>query len=183
MTRALAHALSILGHPALLMPLIVLLAAGTNGLAPVLAAGAVAAIVMIYSAARVRSGKWRDSDASAQHERLELNLVLSALLVGAASLGYWLGQPLKLVLGLALAAAIILVALALRERLKLSLHVAFAAFGAGAITPLAPFLGAALAAFAIAIAWARTTLHRHNLVDVVAGASAGALAALILAIV
>ncbi len=167
----------------MLMPFVVLLAAGTNGLAPVLAAGAVAALVMIFSAVRVRSGKWRDSDASAQHERLELNVVLSALLLGAAALAYWLGQPLKLVVGLALACAIILVALVLRRRLKLSLHVAFATFGAGAIAPLAPILGVTLAIFAIVIAWARITLQRHTLADVIAGASAGALAALILAMV
>lgn len=183
MKRAIAHTFSLLGHPALLMPLVVLAAAGTNGLLPVVAAGAVAALVVGFSAVRVRTGRWRDSDASAQHERKELNLFLTAQLLAAAALAYWLGQPVQLVAGLALSAAIVLAALALRHRLKLSLHVAFAVFGAGVLMALAPALGIALAIFTAGVAWARLELQRHTRDDVVAGAIAGALAALILTFV
>jgi len=178
MIRAVAHTFSLLGHPALLMPLVVLVAAGARGLAPILATGAIAAIVFGYSAMRVRAGHWRDSDASAPHERVELNAFLAVLLLSAAALAHWLGQPLQLVVGLALSSAIVLAALVLRRVLKLSLHVAFAVFGAGVLLPLAPALGFALAVFAAGTAWSRLYLQRHTRADIAAGAVAGAVAAL-----
>lgn len=181
MIRVIAHTFSLLGHPALLMPLVVLIATGTGGMAPILATAAVAAFVVGFSALRVRSGDWRDSDASAQHERKELNLFLVALLFAAAALAYGLGQPTQLIAGLALSGAIVLAALALRRRLKLSLHVAFAVFGAGVLGLLAPAIGIALAVFALGVAWSRLELQRHTRADVAAGAIAGALAVLALA--
>ncbi len=159
------------------MPLVVLLAAGTRGLVPVITAGAIATIVAAYSAMRVRSGHWRDSDASALHERKELNLFLAALLFSAAALAYWLNQPPSLVTGLALSGAIVITALVLRRKLKLSLHVAFAVFGAGVLALLAPAIAIALAVLAVGVAWSRLYLQRHTRADIVAGAMAGAFAA------
>lgn len=181
MQRALAHTLSIVGHPALLMPAAVLASLSATTVAPETAlaviglTAAVIAGVLIFSAIQVRRGQWRDSDASQTHERVQLNFFLAAALLGACVFAAMNDQPAKLVAGLGLAAAIVFTAIVLRTRLKLSLHVAFAVFAALLLWPNTLATGVLLALGA-AVAWARLMLLRHTRADVIAGALAGAAA-------
>ncbi|HYD86548.1 MAG TPA: hypothetical protein VEA80_03670 [Vitreimonas sp.] len=172
------------------MPLVALAAISASAdaaertkLLSVAVTAAVAASVVVFGMMQVRAGRWRDSDASAPSERVELNLFLAALLAGTAALSYMNGEPIRLVAGFALAGAIVLAALALRHLLKLSLHVAFAAFGAGVLWPAMPIAAVLLSLFAAAVAWSRLELKRHTLNEVVVGAVAGAAAASLLLLV
>ena len=178
-----ARALSIVGHPALLMPVAVPLAAALRGAPPqqmwlgTAAALLVALIVALYSLWQVRAGRWAHVDASAPAERLHLNLLLVGLLLVAATvLGLNARSPV-LAAGLGTCGAIVLVALALRRRMKLSLHGAFAAYAAALLWPLLPAL-AAMAALALGVGWSRLKLRRHTPQEVMAGLGAGALAGL-----
>ena len=176
-----ARALSVVGHPALVMPLAVLLAAAQRGAPPhdLWLAGAaavgVACSVGVFSVLKVRSGRWLHIDASGPVERLHLNLFLIGLLLAAAA-GLWLASgSLVLAAGLGSTGTIVLAALATRRRMKLSLHCAFAAYAAALAWPSLPAM-ALLAALALAIGWSRLSLRRHTPREVLAGLAAGALA-------
>lgn len=181
MRTVIAHALSIAGHPALVMPLAAGLSAALGGASPsltrpvLLAAGGVAAAVMVYSVVQDRRGKWADGDASAPEERSQLNLFLAPLLAGAAVWAGWSGQPEALAAGLGLAAAVVAMGLAASRWLKLSRHSAFAVFAASLFWPELRllFLGLGLA---VLIAWSRPHLSRHTVGDIVAGGLASAAA-------
>lgn len=177
-----ARALSILGHPLLVLPAAALLAlqaggagAGMGRIAVGLALFSVA--VMAWSWWQVRRGRWSHVDASSRHERRSLNrFLLIVLLLG--SLLAWRVAPAPLALGLALSAAIVFVAIATTRWCKLSLHVSIAVYAAVLLWQLSPWATLAGLAFAAALAWSRLALARHAPRDLVAGALAGAIAGL-----
>ena len=174
-----ARALSIVGHPALLMPAAVAVAASGADAPPRLlpvalgTAVAVAVVVGLYSLWQVRAGRWAHVDASQPRERHQLNLFLAALLGGAAVLLWTAGQPPPVALGPLLAAGLVLLAHALRRWLKVSLHAAFAVFAAALVWPhLGLTLGLAL--LAVGVAWSRLALQRHTRAEVLLGLLFGA---------
>jgi len=176
---ATARLLSIVGHPALLMPVAVAFAASGTGAPPQLlrvalsTAVAVAVIVGLVSLWQVRAGRWAHVDASHPHERNQLNLLLVGLLCAAAALLWALGQPSAVAAGPLLAALLVLLAHALRRWLKVSLHAAFALFAAALVWPHAlGTLGIGL--LAISVAWSRLVLRRHTLPEVLTGLLLGA---------
>jgi membrane-associated phospholipid phosphatase len=178
-----ARSLSIVGHPAVLLPIAVPLAAVQRGAPPqdlwLGAASALAAalIVALYSLWQVHAGRWSHIDASGPAERLHLNLFLVCVLL-AAALALWLtARSLVLAAGLGSSGVIVLAALALRRRMKLSLHCAFGAYAAALLWPVWPAL-AGLAALSLAVAWSRLQLQRHTRQEVLAGLVVGALAGL-----
>jgi hypothetical protein len=181
MPHALARALSIFGHPMLVLPLAVVtlaLARGERVTAVWSAAGfgAFAALVMGYSAWQVRRGRWAHVDASARHERGHLNRFLFVALAAGAALVAWRGTQPVFALGMAMSAAMILAAMASARWCKLSLHMAFAVFAAWLLRELGTAWTLAALLFAVAVAWSRLALRRHELRDLVAGAIAGTLA-------
>ncbi|MFN7163945.1 MAG: hypothetical protein ACK4P2_03920 [Hyphomonas sp.] len=181
MRTALAHAVSIAGHPAILMPLAAGFAASAGGASPEMTrtilwvTSGVVVAVLIYSLVQVRRGQWADTDASRPEERSQLNLFLAPLLAAGAGWAWWSGQPLALALGLGASAAIIAAALVSSRWMKLSLHTAFAVFAASLFWPDVRVVGAGLVLAGL-IAWARLHLKRHTAADVAAGALAGAAA-------
>ncbi len=176
-----AKALSIIGHPAVLVPAAVVItatqkdaSAGTFFVA-LLAAVAVAAIVMAYSFVQVESGRWSHVDASNPHERSQLNPVLIIFLLVAAVACIATSQDQQIVLGLVMSAALVLFTHSLRAWLKASLHVGFSVFAASLVWPNPVAVGAMLA-LAATISWSRLILQRHIRSEVLAGALLGAIA-------
>ena len=176
---AAARALSIVGHPAVLMPVAVSAAASGPGAPPQLlrvalgTAVAVAVIVGLYSLWQVHRGRWAHVDASHPAERNQLNLVLAGLLCAAAGLLWALGQPPAVAAGPLLAALLVLLTHALRRWLKVSLHAAFALFAAALVWPYLPGT-LAIGALALGVAWSRLVLRRHTLAEVLTGLLFGA---------
>lgn len=173
-----ARALSIAGHPAVLVPCAVVVSAAAQGagrgtiLAALLAVASVAAGVVLYSRAQVKSGRWTHMDASDPSERRQLNPRLALLLCATAAVLLAAGQDIRIAAGLALGGAMVAAAHLLRSWLKASLHAAFAVYCAFLVWP-----GVA-AAFAImllaaGVAWSRLVLERHTRAEVVAGALLG----------
>jgi membrane-associated phospholipid phosphatase len=175
---ALARALSVIGHPALLVPSAVAWAAVGRGAPPDVlrwAVGAsvfVAISVLVYSAVQVRKGRWRHVDASVPQERGQLNLFLAALLLGTATLLWWKGSHAMVAWGLAVCGAVVVFALLTRHWLKVSLHAAFAVFAAALVWPNAVAVGLGLV-LAAGVAWSRLVLKRHTLLEVVVGVLVG----------
>lgn len=176
-----ARLLSIVGHPAVVMPLAVPLAAQRHDapwpmllVALGLALG-VAAIVGLYSWWQVRCGRWSHVDASVPRERRHLNGFVVALL-GLLAAGLWLAsQPAALVVGLGAAAGIVLAALALQRWLKVSLHAGFGSFAAALAWPV-DWAVAGLGTLALAVGWSRLRLGRHDGAEVIVGLGLGCLA-------
>lgn len=183
MPPGLARVVSIAGHPLLLMPLATLLAAVSRGADAgtvhtlVVLVGALGAGVFGFAWWQVRRGRWLHVDASRQDERRQLNRMLLLVLGLAAAWALQVAGASPLAIALTAAAAIVALALLLARWLKLSLHVAFAAFAA--FLPAWPLAAAALAVLAAAVAWSRLALQRHSRSDVLAGALAGVVAGLV----
>ena len=180
MSHAIARAVSILGHPILVLPLAALvltLLRGQQQMALWMALGFVsfAAVVMGYSSWQVRRGRWSHVDASGKHERSSLNRFLLILLLLSA-IGAGLAHAREPATVLALSAAMVATALATARWCKLSLHMAFVAFSAVLLGNAAWWLGLAGLLLAGAVAWSRLRLQRHVPRDLVAGALTGALA-------
>ena len=185
MPTLLARALSILGHPLLLLPAAALLLAAHEGAdtgrlsALALALGTAAAVVMAYSWWQVRRRRWQHVDASGHDERGALNrFLLPAFVIAAVLLCAWTTQR-ELALGLALAALLIAVAMLTARWCKLSLHVAFAMYAAVLLAQVSWLACAVGVLFAGAVAWSRLALSRHATRDLVAGALAGTVAGLL----
>jgi membrane-associated phospholipid phosphatase len=182
-THVAARALSVLGHPALLVPIAVVLAAATkNAPSQVLYAAAAASVfvavsVVVYSLVQVRAGRWSHVDASIPQERGQLNLFLASMFFGGAALLWWSGQPRPIFTGLAVAGALVAFAHVLRSWLKVSLHAAFAVFAASLLWP--SLLAVVLVLFlAAGVSWSRLVLRRHTPREVVVGLLAGGAAGL-----
>jgi membrane-associated phospholipid phosphatase len=182
-SHRLARFASILGHPMLVMPLAAWLASRSSGATLHTSLGAVGAVVLLgivalaYSAAQVRSGRWRHVDASDESERRSLNMFLLLLFTAVAALA-WLRQGMSpLAMATTLSATIIVVALMISPFCKLSLHVAFIAFAA--FIPGTMAAGIGFGALGAGVAWSRLKLGRHGPLDLAGGLLAGAAAGIV----
>lgn len=124
---------------------------------------------------RAKSGHWSTIDASRPAERPPLYFL--ALSLAALLAAYFATSPGFGFLGRGGAAVcLLLVSAALLNRwIKTSLHVAFAAFAAAVLLVLNRPAGLAVLAFVPVLGWARLTMHRHSLPEVLAGALVGGL--------
>lgn len=185
MSRLLvARMLSIVAHPAVLVPAAATWSAIHGGAALEVvrvAAGATVAIaiaVVGYSVVKVRTGDWAHVDASHPRERVQLNRFLILALVGAALWTRGSAAPPALSVGLLVCAALVALAWLLRHWLTLSLHVGFAVLAALLCWPTQPAT-TLLLVVAAGLAWSRLALNRHTPADVLAGSAAGALAGIV----
>lgn len=182
-SNRLARAVSILGHPLLVLPFSILLLTAGNGTGArhpwrlVLGFGMFASVVMAYSWWQVRRQRWRHVDASNASERHSLNRFLLLAFLLAAPLA-WMGGMHELATGLSMSALVIVAAILTTRWWTLSLHVAFAVFAAALLLRVGAWACAIGLGFAALVAWSRLQLARHALRDVIAGAIAGAIAGL-----
>ena len=178
MKQRAARLTSILLHPAVVMMVAATIAAGgvDHDGAPkwqALGIAVVAAVVvMLYSALQARSGRWAHIDASQQHERSQLNRFASWVLLGLAALLAAIGTHRGIVIAVGLSGLIILIGHMLSGRLKSSLHVAFAAFAACMVWPR-PWAFVALLLATGLVAWSRLALRRHEVSELIVGATTG----------
>ncbi|MBK7676967.1 phosphoesterase [Accumulibacter sp.] len=178
-----ARALSLIGHPALLVPGAVVQGGSVREApAPILLVATsvailLALIVVGYSLVQVRAGHWSHIDASLPQERSQLNLFVATLLFATAAVLWSLGQPPAIAIGLALGGALVMFAHLLRRWLKVSLHAGFAAFSTLLLWPSYPGM-LFLLLLAAGVAWSRLVLLRHTLHEVALGLLAGVAAGL-----
>jgi membrane-associated phospholipid phosphatase len=178
---ALARAVSIVGHPVVLIVVAAMFTASAQGasLRQLQFVGGssltLGAIVLGFSWWQVRTGRWSHVDASARNERHVLHVFLAALCLASAVLLWIFTRRLSASVALALSGAIVLVALVLAKWVKVSLHVAFAAFATALLWPNTPAFVVGIAVTA-AVMWSRLFLRRHVAADVLAGLLLGAAA-------
>ena len=109
-------------------------------------------------------------------------LFMVALAGLVAALGWLLlNDPQSfLVRGLLVVAAFFLLAAVLTRWIKLSLHVAFAALAATALSLIGSAVGYALAAVVPVVFWSRLALGRHRVYELVVGLVLGVLTGILL---
>lgn len=181
---AIARAVSLLAHPLPVVTLTLLMLLQRHAVpASVLwlAAGvsvALGVLVIALSRHHVRQGHWQHVDASQPTERRQLNrslLVLFSLGTAASVIGRS-GLAAAVFAG---ALLIVLLAMAVQRWGKASLHMAFAVFAAVLLQPASPAAILAVVAALLAIGWSRLHLQRHVPIDLLLGATSGALAAVL----
>jgi len=132
------------------------------------ALGLLGAIVLGFSWWPVRAGRWSHVDASVRSERTTLNVFLAVSCLLSALLLWFFAHRVSMSIALALSGATVVAALLLSRWVKVSLHVAFAAFATTLLWPIAlAVVGGALVT--AAVVWSRLVLGRHGTADVTAG--------------
>jgi membrane-associated phospholipid phosphatase len=173
-TCQLARAVSIVGHPVVLVLVAALIAASTRGASLQqlrLIGGALVTlgvIVLGYSWLQVRAGRWSHVDASVRNERNSLNGFLVVLCLLSSALLWFLTRRPHMSVALALSGALIVTALITARWVKVSLHAAFAAFATALLWPIKLAVVAGVLVTA-AVVWSRLVLGRHIAADVIAG--------------
>lgn len=176
----IARVISIVGHPAILVPGAILLLSGQSSaptyiahLALRLSIGIVLC-VMVFSMVQVRRGNWSHIDASEQSERNQLNLILMLIFFGVGIGGVLFGQPKFFSFGLMIVGVMIAAKWLMQRWLKISLHTSFAMLATFAFWPSLPFIVGGIAITAL-IGWSRLILQRHTLMEVILGLLIGAI--------
>ncbi|HYK03036.1 MAG TPA: hypothetical protein VE974_14845 [Thermoanaerobaculia bacterium] len=176
-TIALARALSILGHPFLLIPLTIAALTGSLFWTAVIAASTTVPLLAVI-ARKVRRGAWSDFDVSRHEQRAGLYYAGIPLLAVCVVLLYFLGAPAGMIRGAAAGAAMFLAGLLGNRFLKISMHMMFAAFCTVALSREYPWSPAATLPLLAAIAWSRRYLDRHTWAEIAVGIVIGSVCAL-----
>lgn len=183
--KPIARWVSILAHPFVMTALLVAVPAMRRSSESAFRSVLLVAVAVVVPIAalmllQVRRGKWGDVDASKPSERPVLFAVALAGMV--AVLGWLLVDDPRsfLVRGLLVVAAFLLVAALLVRWIKLSLHVAFAALAATALSLLGSPVGYALVAVIPLLFWSRIVLARHRVPELLAGLALGVVAGIVL---
>ena len=183
----LARCVSWIGHPLVFISLsvttiIILRLANRAGLALLLTLLVTLilpmALLLFWGA---RTGQWSDADVSIRSERVRFYpraIPISAMAVIALWL---LRAPAMALRGAVVTLFLLLVAALVNFRIKLSLHALFAFYSAIILFVVQPVVGAIAFALAFLVFWSRLYLGRHDLLEMLVGASLGLLGGLVTA--
>lgn len=181
-----ARWISIVAHPFVMAALLVLVPAlrrtsAANAMQSfLLIAAGVLVPIGILMIRQVRRGQWENVDASNASER---PVLYGVALAGLGAIAAWLyiRDPRSyLVRGVLVVAAFLFVAAILTHWIKLSLHMAFAALTATALSLLHSPVGYALIAVIPALAWSRVAMSRHRPIELAIGLALGAITGYVL---
>ncbi len=177
MTKKIPNLISTLGHPFLLLPLVLawltIRKLGFVAALPTLVAIFTCIVIMVvFLDFRKRKGQISNWDVSAQKERSSniYQPILSLTFVAAATL-FLLGQPFigdTLFFGL-----LMTVCYAINAKIKISQHTVMAFYVSFLVLPVHVWAGLGLLIFAPMIGWSRVVLGRHKKEEVLLGAIVG----------
>ncbi|MEO5741309.1 MAG: hypothetical protein ABIS29_12020 [Vicinamibacterales bacterium] len=125
---------------------------------------------------QVRRGRWENADASNRAERPVLYMVGGVALVSLLAYLLLLRPQSFMVRGVVATSGMMAVCAIATRWIKVSLHMAFAAFAATALTLMRSPVGYALLLALPAIVWSRLMLQRHTPFEVTLGTIIGAAA-------
>ncbi len=179
-----ARILSILGHPALLVPVASVAVATDRGASSaqlrsiLMILASLVLIVLAFSVFQVKSGRWSHVDAVRREDRKALNAMLLGVLLIPGLVLLRLPDYRPVGAALALGGGMVMIAMLLSQRLKSSLHLAFGAFSTLLLWRHPAWLLAGIALL-VGVAWSRLLLKRHTPVEIVSGTAIGTAAGLL----
>lgn len=177
----LASALSVAGHPFVLVPITVALATRAAWAGVALAALTSLALLALISH-RVRRGRWSDHDVSDHGQRHSFYPLAIAVVATSAVLAWWVGVAPGLLRGFGMAVCLLVAAAGVTRWTKVSLHTMLGAFCASALVGSGAGIALAFGALVACVGWSRVALGRHTLGQVVIGGVMGCLGGAILAV-
>jgi hypothetical protein len=177
MMKKIAMWLSVFGHPAIAVPLTVILLSWHMAvpslwelLIPIII---LVILLMGFAIWQVRRKKWKDLDASLPHERRLFLTALAVCLFAAILAVLLLRLPYGLGLGLSIAGIQVIIAILLARLQKISFHSLISAYCSILLLPL----GLKVALFGLLwtglVSWSRVVLARHTIKEVISGAGLG----------
>ncbi|MCL5244546.1 hypothetical protein M4I21_01920 [Cellulophaga sp. 20_2_10] len=176
----IAQFLSVIGHPLLLFPFLILFfnlreeqVLFSNTLAMVLGLFFFILIAWVYIGKR--RGKYTDLDVSNKKQRKSLYVFTIPVMVLTLFFLIYTNQPKYIVTSFALATLLLLVSFGINFYIKVSMHVAINMYLALAISKVSLELGIVLALFTVVVLWSRLVLERHTPKEVVLGLVVGSL--------
>ncbi|PYL09700.1 MAG: hypothetical protein DME33_03425 [Verrucomicrobia bacterium] len=128
-----------------------------------------------------RSGRWSDPDVSIRAERVRFYPCAIPISVMAVIALWLLRAPAFALRGAVVTLLLLVVAALVNFRIKLSLHALFAFYSAIILFVVQPLIGAIAFTVAVLVFWSRLYLGRHNLLEMLLGASLGLLGGLVTA--
>ena len=169
-----ARFISIIGHPLVLLSLLVLSLHLRHSPQNVLRLTFAFALIVLLPLGLLiwrsrASGRWQTVDASDKADRPVLYLTIGLVLIGAGAYFYFVEQSVVFVRGCFVVGAMMLVAFALNHWIKLSLHLAFASFCGLLLGTLQPRAGLLILLCVPALIWSRLVLSRHVLSETIGG--------------
>jgi membrane-associated phospholipid phosphatase len=178
----IARAISVIGHPFVLLTLTVLIAALSA--APLKQALTIVAVTVTLTVVpllfiirrKVAAGKWSDHDVSDASQRRGFYPLVIAVTALALLIFYLLNFPPGLLTGMLISLAVLLIAMVVNHYSKISLHQIFAVYFAVALFAVGAWAGAAFLLVAALVGWSRVELTRHSAAQVISGALLGAAA-------
>jgi hypothetical protein len=181
----IARWVSILAHPFVMVALLIAVPAARQSSRTAMQSVLVVAVAVIVPIAvlmfgQVRRGRWSNVDASKPSERPLLFVVALVGLVAALGWVLFSDPQSFLVRGLFVVAAFLLVAAILTRWVKLSLHVAFVALTATAMSLIGSWVGYALLVLIPVMFWSRLALGRHRVHELVVGLLLGVVTGVLL---
>lgn len=129
----------------------------------------------------VRFGEWSDADVSVRTERTRFYPKAIPILTFAIVVMLLLRAPNFAVRGAVVTLALLIVAGLVNFRLKLSLHALFAFYSTMILFRASLVAGILGLALALLVFWSRLYLQRHDLKEVLAGATVGLIGGIVAA--
>ena len=174
----IARLVSLVGHPFVMIVLLVLLLSWTMDRAAAWRiTGFVAAIGLIPTGLllwrRSTSRRRPATDGSAPNDRTILYFSLFAVLLLSSVYFHFVEHSAVLVRGSAVTALMSAVAAVFNRWIRLSLHLAFATYTGLVLARIHPGYGLPVLIFVPFLAWSRLVLLRHTLPEVIGGAALG----------
>lgn len=174
MRLRIAAALSIIGHPFVVVPCTVALT--VRPARPAVGIALVTVIAMLAVIARqVAAGRWSDYDVSDQKQRHGFYPWALGIVAAGALVSWWARLPIGFVRAMAVAFGVIAIAAVLTRWTKVSLHALLGAFCAVIASGIDVRAAVALGVLVLLVGWSRVALKRHRVGEVVLGIVLGAL--------
>jgi hypothetical protein len=172
-----ARVISVVGHPSVLVPIAVGLAAGNVTAAAIVVATSAVPLLLI-TRRKVRQGAWSDYDVSRHDQRSSLYWIAFPLMALCALALYLNGAGPQMMRGVLAGAAMLAAGMIGNRWLKISMHMMFDTFAAMIVARTYPRLLPVAIAVVFLVAWSRLHLKRHTLAEVLAGVIIGLAAGL-----
>jgi len=185
MKEKIASFISVAGHPLLTIPVFVVIAlfsheeASKAFMHSSLIVIGVFLPVIIKMYLNSKNGRYTNFDVSDRAQRQSWYYLPIILLLILTIILFVTDQPRALCLSVLFALVLLTASQLINYYIKSSLHVAFHIFLSFLIIPLDTTTGLILLVFTIFIAWARLTLKRHTLKEIISGTVLGLIVGII----